>query len=115
MNISVDERREIAAGHHTWKPSSGGRLSLCAPCGLVATSRAPEFEYDARYFTDHAAGGYAFDAAHARDFDAARFSAELVRLERRGLRSTLLDIGCATGTYLCLAVARGWTVTGVEV
>lgn len=100
---------------HAFVPSAGGRLARCAACGLVATARAPRYEYDARYFTDEAGGGYDFDDAHSRAFDQARFSSELDRLGRRGIQGTLLDVGCATGAYLCEAVARGWTATGVEV
>jgi SAM-dependent methyltransferase len=100
---------------HVWVTTGGGRLSRCRQCDLVATARPPEFEYQTQYFTESGAGGYDFEAAHARDFDAARFSDELDRLDRRGPRGSLLDIGCATGTFLCAAQARGWRVTGVEV
>jgi SAM-dependent methyltransferase len=78
------------------------------------TARVPEFEYSESYFTGARGGGYDFHASLARAIDAARFGAELERLESRGLRGRVLDIGCATGTYLLHAQRRGWRVAGVE-
>jgi SAM-dependent methyltransferase len=100
---------------HAWVETAGSRLTQCEACGLVATARAPRFDYDRGYFTVDGDGGYDFDTDYARDADAERFRRELDRLDRRGPRGTLLDIGCATGSYLCAARDRGWTVTGVEV
>jgi SAM-dependent methyltransferase len=111
---AIANRADLCA-QHVWTDAAVGRLAHCERCGLVATSCAPRFEYQARYFTDDAVGGYDFDADFALDFDAARFSAELDRLERQGLHGSVLDIGCATGSFLSAAAARGWTVSGVEV
>ena len=99
---------------HAWADGAADRLRRCATCGIVASSPAPRFDYEAAYFTDGADGGYDFDAQFAVDFDAARFIPELAALERRGGTGSLLDVGCATGTYLVHAQARGWQVTGVE-
>lgn len=99
---------------HDWMTAAPGRLSRCAECGLLATAPVPRYDYARAYFTDEHGGGYDFDACFAAAFDAARFNPELDRLASEGLKGSILDIGCATGTFLMLARARGWTVTGVE-
>jgi SAM-dependent methyltransferase len=100
--------------HRNWQAIYGGALARCGSCGLVVTAQRPEFEYTESYFTGPAGGGYDFHASLARAIDAARFGAELERLESRGLRGRVLDIGCATGSYLAHAQRRGWDVAGVE-
>jgi SAM-dependent methyltransferase len=104
----------LQACEHAWVTTGGGRLKRCSSCDLVATARVPTFEYEADYFTDPTRGGYDFAADFSMDFDLARFEGELARLERQQMRGSLLDIGCATGTYLEAAQRRGWSVTGVE-
>jgi len=99
---------------HSWVETGGGRLRRCSACGLVSTSQVPAFAYEDDYFTDAASGGYDFAADFSIDFDTARFAGELERLEQQGMGGTLLDVGCATGTYMEAAQKRGWTVTGVE-
>jgi SAM-dependent methyltransferase len=79
----------------------------------VATARRVHFDYDANYFRADGTG-YDFDSVFARHFDAARFEPELAALEAAGLRGTVLDVGCAIGTFLHHAQRRGWTVSGVE-
>jgi SAM-dependent methyltransferase len=97
-----------------WTDVYGGVLARCRSCGIVATVRTPTFVYANSYFTGSDEGGYDFHASLAHAIDAARFGAELQRLEAQGLRGTVLDIGCATGTFLLHAKARGWQVSGVE-
>jgi SAM-dependent methyltransferase len=106
--------RDRVCSPHVWGDTRGGHLMQCTVCGLVATSRVPRYEYEANYFTDPTKGGYDFAADFSLDFDLARFESELERLARGRLRGSLLDIGCATGTYMEAAQARGWRVTGVE-
>jgi SAM-dependent methyltransferase len=101
--------------HRTGEPLYGGLLSRCRDCGLVSTSARPTFEYVDTYFTEDGKGGYDFDAPFARAHDEARFVAELRRLEAQGLKGRVLDVGCATGTFLTHAQRRGWSVSGVEV
>ena len=99
--------------HGRGTPLGEGLLSRCADCGLVATARRVAFDYGAEYFRADGAG-YDFDSVFARHFDAARFEPELAALEAAGLCGTLLDVGCAVGTFLRHAQRRGWTVAGVE-
>lgn len=95
-------------------PLWGGLLARCASCGLVSTAEVPAFVYADDYFVD-GGQGYDFDSPFARAFDAERFGAELALLEARGLRGSVLDVGCAVGTFLAHARQRGWEVAGVEV
>ncbi len=101
--------------HPGWEGVYGGLLSRCTSCGLHATSAQPEFVYDETYFTEDGTAGYNFESEFARAYDAARFESELRRLEARGLKGSVLDIGCASGAFLVHAQARGWEVAGVEV
>jgi SAM-dependent methyltransferase len=79
----------------------------------VSSARLPDFAYTESYFVEDGPG-YDFDSLFARAFDAERFEQELAALEARGLRGSVLDVGCAIGTFLCHAKARGWEVAGVE-
>jgi SAM-dependent methyltransferase len=102
-------------GHARAERLYGGLLERCTSCGLVATRELPTFEYDKRYFVNDDSGGYAFDSAFALAYDTKRFDAELGRIEARGLHGSVLDVGCATGTFLRRALARGWRCAGVEI
>jgi SAM-dependent methyltransferase len=100
--------------HPTRQPLYGGLLLRCDDCQLVFTAQEPSVDYTQSYFAcDHEAG-YDFSSEFARDLDSARFGAELDRLERMGLLGSVLDVGCATGSFLALAAARGWEIAGVE-
>jgi SAM-dependent methyltransferase len=101
--------------HAEQTPLYGGLLTRCRACSLVRTTTDPRFDYATSYFVTDDEKGYDFDSLFARTLDAARFGAELDRLAAEGLRGTLLDVGCATGTFLTLARQRGWAVCGVEV
>lgn len=99
--------------HPSRRAEWGGLVSRCEACGLVATAETPAFEYAADYFVQGGTG-YDFDSPFARAFDAERFLRELDQLEAQGLRGSVLDVGCAVGTFLVHAKARGWEVAGVE-
>lgn len=105
--------RSTGCAHTTRAPVWGGVLERCAACGLVATAKAPAFEYAQDYFVE-GGSGYDFDSPFARAFDAERFEQELDELEARGLSGSLLDVGCAVGTFLSHAQQRGWEIAGVE-
>jgi SAM-dependent methyltransferase len=100
--------------HARRQPVWGGVLSRCDDCGLVATAQVPDFEYSDDYFLggEH---GYDFDSPISRALDAARFEQELDTLATRGPVGSILDVGCAVGTFLAHAQRRGWVVAGVEI
>ncbi len=99
--------------HPHGTPIGDGPLVRCTECGLVATSRRAAFDYGDEYFRANGTG-YDFDSAFAQYFDAQRFEPELAAFEAAGLRGSILDVGCAVGTFLLHAQRRGWTVAGVE-
>ncbi len=110
-----------AAATRPWAPCAharrtpvwGGLLSRCQECGLVATEQIPRFEYGESYFVEEGTG-YDFDSPFAKAFDADRFERELDSFESRGLAGSVLDVGCAVGSFLAHAKARGWEIAGVE-
>ena len=97
----------------------GHELRECRACGTVF---APEYADPEEVFTEGyllgKAGKFGLDCSHPR------FHAFLVRCGHRrmevieqatGIRGgTICDVGCGTGELLEAAVARGWTVQGVE-
>ena len=103
-----------ACSHPRRQPVWGGVLSRCEQCGLVATPQVGDFEYAEDYFVGGECG-YDFDSPASRAIDAARFECELAMLEKRGLRGSVLDVGCAVGTFLVHAKQHGWDVEGVEI
>jgi SAM-dependent methyltransferase len=105
---------DALCAHPTSEPLYGGLLTQCPACGLVSTAAEPTFDYREAYFTAQGQGGYDFDSPFAQAYDAARFQAELRRQEATGLERSVLDIGCATGSYLVHAQRRGWAVAGAE-
>ena len=108
------DHRVTTCGHEQRAPLYGGLLERCCSCGLVMTAANLDFNYSERYFTTDDGSGYDFDSDFALSSDAGRFVPELERLEREGLRGSVLDIGCATGGFLSCARARGWEIAGVE-
>jgi SAM-dependent methyltransferase len=100
--------------HPHWIELHGGLLSRCTRCLLVVTAVRPGLPYDEQYFTEEQQGGYDFDSDFAQRHDRSRFLPELRRLERQVKHGRILDIGCATGSFLALARERGWEVSGVE-
>lgn len=113
MSAAATNRPPPTCAHAQQAPVWGGLLSRCRECGLVATAHRPRFEYGEAYFVEEGTG-YDFDSPFARAFDAERFERELGSLEARGFSGSVLDVGCAVGTFLAHAKARGWEVAGVE-
>jgi SAM-dependent methyltransferase len=104
--------------------SGVGDILQCASCKAVFLSAerrevAAESLYSEGYFTERDAyffhDGVADDGGeespHIADFRAGLDLVE-AHVDPRG---TLLDVGCATGSFLSLARERGWECRGVEV
>jgi SAM-dependent methyltransferase len=68
-------------------------------------------ERESYFFHDGVADGSERESAHVADF---RAGLDLLDSHARP-PGPLLDIGCATGSFLSLAKARGWDCRGVEV
>jgi len=95
----------------------GWRLVRCESCRLLRVDPQPTA---AQLFTLYSpesgyqqhrlkAGGDRYTAWEAR---RSRELATLIGRAPRG--ATLLDVGCATGTFLAMARADGWRVRGLE-
>lgn len=104
--------------------SDVGGIQQCTSCGTVFLSperqeSAAESLYSQDYFTERE--GYFFhdgvvDASGQESPHIADFRAGLALIEAHAPPSgSLLDIGCATGSFLSLALAKGWKCHGVEV
>jgi 2-polyprenyl-3-methyl-5-hydroxy-6-metoxy-1,4-benzoquinol methylase len=68
-------------------------------------------EREGYFFHDGVADGSGQESAHVADFRAGLALIEAQKLPSR----SLLDVGCATGSFLSLAKANGWQCRGVEV
>jgi SAM-dependent methyltransferase len=103
-----------------------GTILRCASCEAVflppERQAAPaESLYGAEYFTeregyffhDGVVDGSGHESAHVADF---RAGLDLIEAHGEGAgRGSLLDVGCATGSFLRVAQAKGWRCSGVEV
>ena len=80
----------------------------CAICGLGVTDPSPEQlqPYYARYYGSR----HGFTTAYC----AKRRIALVSKVTAEGSGRRLLDVGCGDGTFLKIAKAHGWEVTGTE-
>jgi 2-polyprenyl-3-methyl-5-hydroxy-6-metoxy-1,4-benzoquinol methylase len=101
-----------------------GQILQCASCKAVflspeAQETGAESLYSQDYFTERE--GYFFhdgvvDGSGEESPHVADFRAGLALIGTHGLRAgSLLDVGCATGSFLSVAKAAGWDCRGVEV
>jgi len=105
--------------------ASVGTVLQCRACGVVflspveQESKKADVLYSKEYFTERE--GYFFhdgvadssghESPHIEDF---RLGLELIAAHARP-PGRLLDVGCATGSFLSLAKGSGWDCRGVEV
>ena len=88
----------------------------CYGCGTVYVNPVPpDAVFDRLYNEDWAA--YFQDVEKLeRDFDPARYWRECDAIPRDRRHGALLDVGCATGSFLALAKANGFhPVSGIDV
>jgi 2-polyprenyl-3-methyl-5-hydroxy-6-metoxy-1,4-benzoquinol methylase len=84
----------------------------CLHCGLVFVDPVPDLtdlstHYDEDYYAD-----WMMEAQ--KDKRLRMWRRRLKNLEKRCKSGFLLDVGCATGTFLKLAQNSGWEVRGTE-
>lgn len=101
-----------------------GEILQCTACESVFLSQErqespAESLYSQDYFTERE--GYFFhdgvvDGSGQESAHVADFRAGLALVEAHApATGSLLDVGCATGSFLSLAQAKGWECRGVEV
>jgi len=101
-----------------------GEILQCTACESVFLSQErqespAESLYSQDYFTERE--GYFFhdgvvDGSGQESAHVADFRAGLALVEAHApATGSLLDVGCATGSFLSLAKAKGWECRGVEV
>ncbi len=98
-------------------------LARCRDCSLVFRSELPPAKeiaalYDEEYFRDEAnatAGGYEnYDSDRAHIYRSSEQRLDLIERQAKP-PGRMLDVGCALGTFLEAARARGWDVAGTDV
>ncbi len=94
----------------------GLTVTTCGACGLVYAVDRPEAEtlaaqYTAEYYN---AWGWHGNEVVVDRMKQATFADWLDRLAAYRATGRLLDVGCATGSLLALALDRGWDASGVE-
>jgi len=97
--------------------SNGFEIVRCEGDGLIFVSPRPADVspfYDERYYTGGMPGVYS-DYEEASAQVSSDWRERLEYLEGLiGRKGSLLDVGCATGSFLDLARSRGWETSGLE-
>ena len=104
----------------TLRKTENYNVQQCKECGLGMTmSFSPALLsadfYGKDYFTKTDGPGSCFFTEFWNQYDKARFNEELDLLEKFISQGRILDVGCATGNFLCYAKERGWQVYGYDV
>jgi SAM-dependent methyltransferase len=96
------------------------RVVRCRACGLLRTSPRPTAETIGFYYPPDYGPyvGTRADAPSARPGGLVRFAKRLLDVRAHALPplppGRLLEIGCASGSYLQAMATAGWTVEGIE-
>jgi 2-polyprenyl-3-methyl-5-hydroxy-6-metoxy-1,4-benzoquinol methylase len=92
----------------------GLQIVRCRRCGLVYVN--PRLTMDAlrKLYNEQKISDTFYYVRTAKD-DAISFTKRLKLIERLRPPGRLLDVGCGPGTFLALAVQRGWKARGIDV
>lgn len=93
-------------------------IRLCNTCGAeFCAQRYTDQDLAEFYSSSYFRGEYGYkDYTSLERMKSATFLARLRRLERLcPKRGTLLDVGCASGLLVGLALQRGWNAYGIDV
>jgi SAM-dependent methyltransferase len=90
---------------------SHGRILRCKSCGLAYRSFRPQNEELASLY--RAADDSRYEAEMPNRWRTAKRHHKIIETHVPGIGS-LLDVGCASGAFLCLMRDAGWDVQGVE-
>ena len=96
------------------------RVARCNLCGHGYVWPVPPPEFldaiyrDAAYYQGSSCSIGFQDYASLQPARERMYSRHLARIEAQIDRGRVLDVGCATGDFLVMARARGWTVFGAD-
>src|SRR5436190_20067271 len=85
----------------------------CRTCAFVFINPRPTAAWLAARYAFYGAEYFTKASKLASDFHAARHDVELALL--RGLHGALLDVGCATGSFVAAAKAAGFEARGIDI
>ena len=89
------------------------RFVRCQGCGFVFINPRPSVAWLASRYDDYGKRYFTDPGKLASDFNAARHDYELGLLQGGG--GTLLDVGCATGSFVSAARAAGFDARGIDI
>jgi SAM-dependent methyltransferase len=89
---------------------SFGRVLRCQTCRFGFCQRRPSDSDLARLYRDMDVRVYEAEATGRKRTAAV----EVAIVERHAAVGRILDVGCASGAFLCASSHRGWAVVGVE-
>jgi SAM-dependent methyltransferase len=85
----------------------------CQTCAVVFINPRPSGEWLARRYHDYGKQYFTDPAKLASDFRSARYDYELGLL--KGATGKLLDVGCATGSFVSAARTAGFDASGIDI
>lgn len=85
----------------------------CRNCAFVFINPRPSAAWLAARYEYYGTAYFTKASKLESDFHTARHDVELALL--RGLRGTLLDVGCATGSFVAAAKAAGFDARGIDI
>lgn len=109
--IAEDRRPPGASFGSSRERAEHWPIVRCESCGLTMSNPQDDAATLAEVYRAHA------DPAYDRELDSRRRAArDYLAIVRRYGAATgrLLDIGCGTGAFVCLASERGWTAQGID-
>ena len=85
----------------------------CTNCTFVFINPRPSAAWLAQRYQYYAAAYFTNRSKLASDFQTERYDFELALVP--GARGTLLDVGCATGSFVAAARAAGFDARGIDI
>lgn len=85
----------------------------CSNCGFVFINPRPSTAWLAHRYEYYAANYFTDRTKLASDFKTARYDVELALLH--STEGTLLDVGCATGSFVAAARTAGFDARGIDI
>jgi 2-polyprenyl-3-methyl-5-hydroxy-6-metoxy-1,4-benzoquinol methylase len=110
---TIQNRETEAADYYTSSRRHAGYWPVvrCRACGMTLANPRDDAATRSRVYTQLTDAAYDSEEGNRR----RTAQAYLAFMRRAGAASgVLVDVGCATGVFACVAQEAGWRVTGVE-